>query len=326
MTFACRLTVRLPNGRRVGEAETTTEFEYQGRPVTLRAIGEAAIVDASWLAFTGTGFDTQEGASAFGRQLKGHLRLVGARQLFSIDVGAETYVAHRGGQPESAEGGGPRVHPTVHGLYVYEQGEEDLFAFGQANAFVSQTPTQLFEEALNAVTPLTPPPDGSSLALACDLLSLADFDQTGRARFVTLVTALEAVATDSLPIAEPLRGFVDQCMKELASLDLSGLDASAANSFRGRLQGLAQESINRRVQDVVTRHAPGGEDDEPNARFIRRCYDARSKLVHGEPEPEGLPAMQSRLRRVVSQVLLSLAGEHISSGNTTTPPPSERTR
>lgn len=82
------------------------------------------------------------------------------------------------------------------------------------------------------------------------------------------------------------------------------------DSFRGQLSDLKRESVSLAVRALVPTHASPNAEGEPNERFTTRCYDYRSKLVHGNPDapaPSEITAAQGRLADIVSAVILSVA-------------------
>lgn len=120
---------------------------------------------------------------------------VGDREVPPTDLGNGEFVSRVGKsvKPAAAVDGGEMLD-SVHGLMVYNQSDRDWIVFDRASGFSSRLPARLFAGALSSVEHDVPPvAEGTSLALACHLLPVHIFDQSTRAQFVTLVTAIEAL-------------------------------------------------------------------------------------------------------------------------------------
>ena len=310
VSFAIRLTVRLPDRRTINSAERSLLLTYQGRDVEIVPLTpNETIEEASWLVFAAKDFDTLAAAEEFAFDLKGLVRLLSLRSGLCFDVGRETPKTTPGKVLiDRAAAKGVQLMGTVHGVQIYETTGEDRFLSLSGEASV-KSGTALTDD-WQTLAHLNPARDGSPLAMACDMYALTGFDGSPRARFVSLITSLEALgaAMGAGTVAAPLRQLVDGWLSEMDSADLEDVDATERNSFGDRVRYLKDESIRRSVRHLVETYAPGEVDGDSNASFAVRCYDARSKLVHGDAVPPDVQPLYDRLSTLVERVIFAYAG------------------
>jgi hypothetical protein len=306
--FACLLTVRLPEGRRLGSEERSITVTYRGTELRIKPLRTQTFSEAEWLSVRARGFQTGDDAREFGRDLKGHLRLAAVDAHIGIDVGTDEVVSWPGPPiVDAARERGVQMLPGVHGVLVFEETTNDRVMWGMAGGIVSGAPEKLFVDALTSAERLLPAIDQSALGLACDLVSLLDFETSDRARFVALVTAVEALAETRPPSSELLRDLAEKWIGELEHLDTSDLDQRELESFAGRLRDLKEQSIKRSIRALVEQCAPGEEADVSHEEFVARCYDARSALVHGATDIPNVRPLVVRLRKIVGSVIRAVA-------------------
>jgi hypothetical protein len=126
--FAYTLLVNLPANRRLGYDEAELAIGWMDRRVIIKPMGDTRpIKEAEWLKFTSRDFLDQESARVHCQSLKGHLRLAAIRSHLALDVGRERVVSGPGRTvvDDTAEHG-VQLLPSVHGLMVYEQTDNDL--------------------------------------------------------------------------------------------------------------------------------------------------------------------------------------------------------
>jgi hypothetical protein len=158
----------------------------------------------------------------------------------------------------------------VLGLTLLNANQHTLFAgMGSVRAIVG-TPVARFVEAF-AEGYHVALAIGERGKLALELLSASRFEESLRARFLTLVTAIECIAERTARTDEAL-ALVGRFQAQLES---SALSRSEKSALGGSLRDLAKESIGSTCKALVFEHC--GMDV---ARFFTRCYKARSELVH----------------------------------------------
>ena len=134
------------------------------------------------------------------------------------------------------------------------------------------------------------------------------FEAAVRARFVTLVTAVESINENKARSPEA----VEHVEKLIEFIRESHLSDSEIQSLEGSLNWLKQESISKAGRDLVARVLGTKEYGGKVAkRFFTDCYDVRSDLVHNSKSSDAninLRTLTSELDRLVADLLLASAG------------------
>jgi hypothetical protein len=145
--------------------------------------------------------------------------------------------------------------------------------------------------------------------LAYALYSASFGQPSPDARFVMLVMAVEALI-ELEPRSQAARAHVDKLIADTGAADLP---ENEVNSMLGALKWLRDESIRSAGKRLAAGLGERRYRDEPPELFFVRCYDLRSRLVHGEvPRPSGseLDERALGLERFVSDLLsIELLGE-----------------
>jgi hypothetical protein len=206
MPFAYTLLVNLPANRRLGSDEAELAIDWMDRTVVIRPMGDSKpIQEAERLKFTSRDFLDEESARAHGKSLKGHLRLAAVRSHLALSVGRERVVSGPGRTVvDDAAKEGMQLLPSVHGLMVYEQTDNDRQLWMTASG-TALTPHDRFVESLRLVAGLSTPSDDSRLALACDLYSQAMFETYLHPSFQVRRTYLTPLSVPTLLNALPCR-------------------------------------------------------------------------------------------------------------------------
>ena len=123
-------------------------------------------------------------------------------------------------------------------------------------------------------------PVDHQLLLSMELFAAARLESSDRARFISLVSSLEPLASPlSLPksIEKLIETFRNQ-LEEVAVPEVSVEEMSRIkNSLSGRLQELETESIRQAILRVVRQLLPG---DKRAVEIIDDAYSLRSKILH----------------------------------------------
>lgn len=114
--------------------------------------------------------------------------------------------------------------------------------------------------------------------MAFELYGLSHFESAPRARFVTLISAIETISETKPRNAEALK-HVERLIKFTHN---SGLPRSEINSLLGHLGWLKRESISKAGRDLVGTLLESNEYGGEQAKdFFQHCYNLRSELLHG---------------------------------------------
>jgi hypothetical protein len=275
--------------------------------VILRArLKDVLIKDSHDLLILGSGYETEEQATAAGDHYRGALTRTFARFFIGADFGD---LSGTGGFTEMGlrwlEGGsGSRVLKDIHGLMTFESEPPPRFAESKAS-FLVTTPGQSLTKVLSAA--MAPGPNlldherrafnfysGSSFMPP----AIAD-----AARLMLLTMAVEALLEPAKRSANVI-AHVDELVR--ATKQSSSIPENEKESLVGSLEWLHYESIGqagRRLAGGLAGRNYGNMDPEA---FFTYCYGIRSKLVHGhatQPEPSEIRAANGELARFVADLL-----------------------
>jgi hypothetical protein len=151
--------------------------------------------------------------------------------------------------------------------------------------------------------------DDAKLRVALELYGLYFTESSANTRFLTLVMALEAVAT-GVPRSQLVLRLLDKWKKEADEMQ-NGVESESDDSIS--LDALSRElffrkedSIRRQIRNLVstTLQANGDTDASEMAKLAVRIYDLRSTLVHeGKLESRVLSKATSDAKNIVKRVL-----------------------
>jgi hypothetical protein len=175
------------------------------------------------------------------------------------------------------------VRNDIHGIDVYEHVENLKFPSFNAKATVGKYPPKLVgtfqREYLNSRR-LT-----EKQVLASEIYASSFFDVSPRSRFITLVTAVEA-------LLEPLKrsNEVEALVEEFkAKTRQSTIDQSTRDSIIGSLERLRHQSISQAGRTLAGRLIPNELfDGQSSLDFFTRCYELRGQILHSGKVEDGL--------------------------------------
>jgi hypothetical protein len=151
--------------------------------------------------------------------------------------------------------------------------------------------------------------EDSKLRVAFELYGAYFTESSNNARFLTLVMALEALATGASrpPLVLAL---VDQWRTQVEGLlsneNLSPDELASLESLRKELLFRKEDSIRRQIYNLVfsTLQQAGDAEAEQLAKAAKALYDRRSQLVHEGKLPEStLSAAVTEAKGLVQRVL-----------------------
>lgn len=145
-------------------------------------------------------------------------------------------------------------------------------------------------------------------SLAFELYGLSHFESAERARFLTLINAIESISENTMRRPEAVK----HVEKLIELTRCSGLPDSDIHSMIVSLNWLRQESISKTGRDLIDRVlGDKGYDGKVAKHFFQHCYGVRSDLVHrGKLSDDTviLRTLVSELDQLVADLLLATAG------------------
>ena len=236
-----------------------------------------AIKDDAAAAVLGGPYDSEGQARAAAERAKRALLYWAIEQRVGIDFGdgKQRSIVTNAGLAMYQEQHGCPVRNDIHGIDVYEHVERRLFVRAEANAELSKSPPTLIgtfqSEYLNSRR-LT-----EKQVVAGEIYASSFFDVSPRSRFITLVTAVEALLAP-LERSNEAQSLVAEF--ETATRR-STIDRDTKESIIGSLQRLRCQSIGQAGRALARRLVPNELfDGQSSANFFTRCYDLRSQILH----------------------------------------------
>ena len=236
-----------------------------------------AIKDHSRASLIGGPYPSYADAHVAAERAKRALLIWAVRNRVGIDLGGRRprgVIYAAGLQWLEEQIGGP-VRADVHGIDVYEHVDGLVFAALNADASIGKAAAAFAEQVSDAIT--TPVPLSAKQELAGEILSASYFDASDRSRFVTLITAVEALLDPQLRSAAAQQ-VVARMMR---IVEEGGVDEGTRAAMSGSLQWLKRESIGQVGRALADRLLPTRvyEAQSP-ARFFTFCYELRSSILH----------------------------------------------
>lgn len=240
------------------------------------AIG-TQIKDHAQVAVLGGPFASKDQAKDAAEKSKRALLYWAIEQRLGIDFGdgkQRSCVTEAGLAMLQKQHGCP-VRNDIHGIDVYEHVEKLRFVSVNAEATVGKHPPKLIDTFRREYIHTRHLKDKE--LLASEIYASSFFDVSSRSRFLTLVTAVEA-------LLEPLKRSdeVGVLVEEFkAKTGQSTIDKSTRDSIIGSLERLRHQSISQAGRSLASRLVPNMLfDEQSSADFFTRCYDWRSQILH----------------------------------------------
>lgn len=307
MSWCFRIRFRLPERLQVDSPDNTivlADLSPKAGRVELRApAGEdVEISDSHDLVVIGIGFASEVEALAAGERWRGIVQKGLAHQNIGADFGdrAPTGAMTTFGlqQLEAAHGG--RFLNDVHGLSAFECDPWPRFVRMGAKAVIGKPPAAL-RSAISVAARL-----GVAMTdrerLAYDLYSASFSQPSADARFVMLMMAVETLIEPE-PRSPDAAHHVERLIRDTRE---SKLSSSEIDSIVGTLNLLYAESIGQAGRRLARQLGNRRYMDESPTKFFTRCYDMRSRLVHGlDPRPSrgDVDKRAAELERFTSHLL-----------------------
>jgi hypothetical protein len=138
-----------------------------------------------------------------------------------------------------------------------------------------------------------------------ELFTSARLEMSERARFITLVTALEALSVQ-VEYGDEVMTALDAAARCLiASKELAGVDKDQLQaSLIGRIKHLRKESVRQAILRTVGEHVK----DRATMAMIDEAYGGRSKMLHEGLRVANLHELTTTVESVLRHVYASLVG------------------
>jgi hypothetical protein len=275
-----RLRFNFPEAYRINSNAEEIELLVlpSGERIRLRSgnIG-MQIKDCHQVAISGGPFPSEDQARDAAEKSKCALLYWAVESRVGIDFGdrrQRSFVTKAGLAMLEKQYGCP-VRNDIHGIDVYEHVEKTRFAHVHGKGTVGKHPPKLvdtFRREYLHTRHLT-----EKQVLAGEIYASSFFDVSSRSRFITLVTAVEALleplehCDEVIALVEELKGKTQR----------STIDQSIKNSIIGSLERLRHQSIGLAGRSLADRLLPDEVfDEQSSADFFTCCYEWRSQLLH----------------------------------------------
>lgn len=275
-----RLRFNLAEGYRIGsDAEELDLLVLPlGERVRMRsAAAGKPIKDCNRVAVLGGSFASPEQAREAAGKAKGALLYWAVDQRVGIDFGdgKQRSGFTQAGLAMLRDQHGCPVRNDVHGIDIYEHVRRLKFASVDAEATVGKDPPRLvdtFRREYLHRRALT-----EKQVLASEVYVSSFFDASPRSRFITLVTAVEALL-EPLRLSEEVQALVDELKAKTQQFTM---DQPGKDSIARRLESLRHQSIGQAGRTLAQRLIPDEViDGQSSADFFSRSYGLRSQILH----------------------------------------------
>jgi hypothetical protein len=169
-------------------------------------------------------------------------------------------------------------HPfrnDIHGIDVYEHVEKLKFVSFNAKETVGKSPPKLVATFRREYLNSRQLPEKQ--VLASEIYASSFFDVSARSRFVTLITAVEALL-EQLERSEEVQALVEE-LKTMTQR--SKIVKQTRESIIGSLEQLRRQSIGQAGRTLANCLVPNELfDGQSSADFFTRCYELRSQILH----------------------------------------------
>lgn len=289
--------------------ESDIEFSLRGGSIdlVLKSYGNAkSMKDSKYLVLIGGPFKTKQEAESFGKKAKCVLMLTAARLRMGFDLGKDKAMGGvtRHIMDKVSEKNGIKLLNDVHGLCVYDAAICTKFASASATASIGTQASRFIEEFTKSYSQRLDLTDKELLAF--ELYSSSHFESSARARFLTLVMAIETLlkpkpkSTAAQKLVEHFRQMTND----------SKLEVSERESLLGSLHWLHDESISKTGRDLVEQHLQGRSYSRKEAKdFFTHCYNLRSELVHEgrfKDKTTNIGTLVAELEKMVADLLCKI--------------------
>jgi hypothetical protein len=305
--YAFRLRFDLAPGYRIAiDAQYCDLPALNGKRLLLRT-GKAGspIKDSARAAVLSQPYATADEALKAAENVKAALLHWAVEQRVGVDFGGgpPRGIVTDAGLAELQRQSGLRLRNDVHGIDVYEAQPEPRFVHLTADAVAGKNPENLIRTLNDRFQNGTLPT--AKQTLASEIYTGSFFDVSSRSRFITLVTAVEALLQlGDRP--EPVQMLVNDLVDRVRG---SNLEHETIQSIVSNLKWLKKNSIRGSGQKLAASLLEGHNYDGRNAaEFFKYAYDLRSQIVHDGRAKDAsinMLAIANAMETFVSDLLLA---------------------
>lgn len=274
-TFGFRIKFLLLENSFIGLDESITDImlplESKGINFKLQSMSKPS--EAASFAFFGTGFDSEQDAFEAGKNVKNALMLCSTRLHIGIDLGKDNATSGVGQSIiEQERERGVNLVNDIHGLVVFNADMPvEFVAGGKTTMSLKYSAKNFFKEFEFAYKLSRKFTDKQILAV--ELYNQSFFEDTLRARFLTLISAIECLA-----VAEKVSATTIALLDEFiasAKIKIGNNATDERTDIVNRLGYLKNESISSACRKTIKKYK--------GAEYVKRfgyLYGLRSDLVH----------------------------------------------
>lgn len=305
-TVGFRVRLKFKLAKLMNDDRSLIETQIDGRKVSIAPAWGGMLKDSYWIQMNATGFETPEGALAFGERLRLTVQLVAVRHRIGADCGADKASGGMSAylRDKIFEQSGLRCRNSVHGLDVFEDHEGTHFTRAEGDMTVRFNP-DAFLDALEkyhlAVETLSPAARDILLLLNFSLMTVEPVAQT-----VIAISAVEMIGQDE-EWSDAQKAAIQKLRIQV--LEDNSMPPEEANEVASAIEkGLHKISLRQGVKRLLNKIGLPHLMKEWD-----QLYGERSSLVHGlAPEPgKDYGDLANRAITLCSHILLTALGKEI---------------
>jgi hypothetical protein len=224
------------------------------------------------------GYESEDEAIAYAEDLKESVLCFGAKFRMGIAAGKDIASGAIGKDviDDILHKHGVSWVMDVHGISVHAEDYPTSYISLSDSALSDPRQKDFFiDEVCKIIS--KPRKMNSRSKLATELLTASYFEKSARSRFLTLILAAEALL-ELDDRSDNVKLLIDELRNHAKSSDITDTEKS---SILGSLNWLYKDSISQALRKMADCYLPERIYGEMSSRdFIKKCYEARSKLVH----------------------------------------------
>jgi hypothetical protein len=280
MSYGFQILILLPNNRRMtGEAPCVWTLPPPVGEIRIVSFGNAPTFDESTeITIYGSSYKTATDAQQSGETLSSWLRVTSAIRTLGFDLGNGRQLSFLSEEGAKMFGvnltdSGQFLVPDIQGLTVFQElGKPARFSM-RASGRVLQNTDLILENLQKIAASVSEIPE--NIAIACDLLSVAEHVLTDEAKFLTYVYAMESLIKPS-ERSHDVVTWINEAVIRINSDD-NWEDINDRDSFANGLQNLKNRSYRSELKALAARVRP---NDSEALSIVDEAYSRRSGLVH----------------------------------------------
>lgn len=279
-TYQFRLRFNMLKGDHINSEQEELELlqTQEGQTIRLRAGSRGTPISASSeIAILGGPYSSPEEATQAATRARESVVVWALRERLGVDFGdgiLRSFITDFGKKHYERELGHP-VRNDRLGIDVYESQEGLLFGSREIGVALGKNAETFFKQMRQTLS--APLGLSEKQMLAAELYSASFFDVSFRSRFITLVTAVEALLDAPLRSNE-IQGFVNDAKAKANALVA---DPATRQAVVSSLEWLRNDSIGQTGRALAERLLVNLEYDGLSAgKFFSHCYRLRSEIVH----------------------------------------------